>query len=312
MFGDWIVVAATDGTGDRVLVPVLDTSIGVRYGSAYRSTTTRANADGGSLSEDGVLDTARRFESRANPSAKAKQTGTRGGEARLTPLNELRSGFGPQCGLNEEDYLDDNELDDAEDAELDLLLDTESIDIHVKSHRAYLRRRGIEVTVLGDGTRAQLTHRVDVALSQTMFEQGAQIVRQLVALHAGNGAAAKKTAGGAHEKAYETIEVHIVAPEQYTSYLFKGGPALFSTMDLKQVTGGVQGALAVAEPESACVPLTNAPALHGRVALVMRGACMFVEKLRHLQSAGAIAAIVVGTYFISTHTHTHIHAQMYK
>jgi hypothetical protein len=42
----------------------------------------------------------------------------------------------------------------------------------------------------------------------------------------------------------------------------------------------------------ACSPITNAFAIAGRIALVDRGACTFVIKVKNLQNAGAIAAII--------------------
>jgi hypothetical protein len=46
------------------------------------------------------------------------------------------------------------------------------------------------------------------------------------------------------------------------------------------------------ETTDACSPLTNAAAIAGRVALVDRGTCTFVEKAANVQAAGAIALIV--------------------
>jgi len=55
---------------------------------------------------------------------------------------------------------------------------------------------------------------------------------------------------------------------------------------------GLSGTLAAAEPALACAPLTNPPAVAGRVALVDRGTCTFVEKVAFAQQAGAIAVLV--------------------
>jgi hypothetical protein len=41
-----------------------------------------------------------------------------------------------------------------------------------------------------------------------------------------------------------------------------------------------------------CSPATNAAALAGRIALVDRGTCFFVEKVKNAQNAGAIAVVV--------------------
>ncbi|KJH40883.1 PA domain protein [Dictyocaulus viviparus] len=55
----------------------------------------------------------------------------------------------------------------------------------------------------------------------------------------------------------------------------------------------VVGEIAVAEPLRACSALTNVDQVRGRIAVVERSDCMFQEKSRHAQQAGAIAVIVV-------------------
>lgn len=56
----------------------------------------------------------------------------------------------------------------------------------------------------------------------------------------------------------------------------------------------VRGYVAVAEPYSGCAPLNNAEFVAGRIALLQRGQCMFAEKARNIQKAGAIGGIVIG------------------
>ncbi len=72
------------------------------------------------------------------------------------------------------------------------------------------------------------------------------------------------------------------------------GPAL--------TTGSVSGRVVAALDPSdasgmattdACSTLTNASAVAGKVALVDRGTCFFVDKARHVQDAGAIALVIV-------------------
>ncbi len=64
---------------------------------------------------------------------------------------------------------------------------------------------------------------------------------------------------------------------------------------------GVTGELVAAEDPSdvagpsttdACSPLTNAAAVAGRIALVDRGTCVFTDKARNVQAAGAIGLVV--------------------
>lgn len=50
----------------------------------------------------------------------------------------------------------------------------------------------------------------------------------------------------------------------------------------------------MAEPYSGCTEITNAEYVRGHIALLQRGQCMFAEKARHIQQAGAIGGIVIG------------------
>lgn len=59
------------------------------------------------------------------------------------------------------------------------------------------------------------------------------------------------------------------------------------------LTGPVTGTLVAASPALACSDLTNAAALAGKIALIDRGACTFVDKIARAEKAGAIAALVV-------------------
>lgn len=49
-----------------------------------------------------------------------------------------------------------------------------------------------------------------------------------------------------------------------------------------------------ASPYTACGPVDNAVELKGRIALALRGDCMFAAKARRLQDAGAIGIIFIG------------------
>lgn len=56
----------------------------------------------------------------------------------------------------------------------------------------------------------------------------------------------------------------------------------------------VKGSIAKASPYTACGHIHNAAQLRGRIALALRGDCMFAVKARRLQEAGATGVIVIG------------------
>ncbi|KAL6723610.1 hypothetical protein Aduo_018594 [Ancylostoma duodenale] len=74
------------------------------------------------------------------------------------------------------------------------------------------------------------------------------------------------------------------------SPIFYAAPAQYGS-DLKDVP--VAGEAVLAEPLRACSPLVNSDQIRGRIAVVERSDCMFQQKTRHAQQAGAIAVVVV-------------------
>ncbi len=56
--------------------------------------------------------------------------------------------------------------------------------------------------------------------------------------------------------------------------------------------GEITGELILAEPILACTPLINTDSLNGRIAIIDRGECKFIQKTLGAQEAGAIAVII--------------------
>jgi ER degradation enhancer, mannosidase alpha-like 3 len=71
----------------------------------------------------------------------------------------------------------------------------------------------------------------------------------------------------------------------------KAAPAQFGTQ-LSKDGGSVYGNVGFAKPESAC-STDGLAAVTGKIAVVTRGGCMFVEKARNVEAAGALAMIVL-------------------
>ncbi len=57
-------------------------------------------------------------------------------------------------------------------------------------------------------------------------------------------------------------------------------------------TTGVSGSVIATSPANACTTITNAADVAGKIALVDRGTCTFVVKVKNAQNAGAVAVIV--------------------
>lgn len=76
----------------------------------------------------------------------------------------------------------------------------------------------------------------------------------------------------------------------YTAASAGFGPSLTTT----GITGNVVLVVDSTDPTSnGCEPLTNASEVSGNIALVYRGACTFVTKVRNAQNAGAVAVVIV-------------------
>lgn len=55
-----------------------------------------------------------------------------------------------------------------------------------------------------------------------------------------------------------------------------------------------RGFVATIKPYNGCSEITNPEAVKEKIALMQRGQCMFAEKARNIQKAGAIGGIVIG------------------
>lgn len=80
-------------------------------------------------------------------------------------------------------------------------------------------------------------------------------------------------------------------PKSITVKTLPAGPAQFGL----QLKDGiiVDGKLAIAKPYKACGTLENAAEVKGKIVLLERGDCLFVDKARVIQEMGAIGGIVV-------------------
>ncbi|CAG5867334.1 unnamed protein product [Menidia menidia] len=88
------------------------------------------------------------------------------------------------------------------------------------------------------------------------------------------------------------LVVQLISPPFLGRTVLTAGPAKFG-MDLTKQEHGVKGRIVKASPYTACGPLDNAEELTGRIALALRGDCMFAAKARWLQQAGAIGIIFI-------------------
>uniref|UniRef100_A0A671XAY2 alpha-1,2-Mannosidase n=1 Tax=Sparus aurata TaxID=8175 RepID=A0A671XAY2_SPAAU len=147
-------------------------------------------------------------------------------------------------------------------------------------HLELLRRMGVSLIHLKDG-RVQLVQHATQAVSAVAAEDGVRFMQEMMELSSQQ-----------QKEQLPPRAIQIVSHPFFGRVVLTAGPAQFGT-DLSKSSTGVRGFVTVAEPYSGCSEITNAEYVRGRIALLQRGQCMFAEKARHIQKAGAIGGIVI-------------------
>ncbi|XP_066297953.1 ER degradation-enhancing alpha-mannosidase-like protein 3 [Branchiostoma lanceolatum] len=146
-------------------------------------------------------------------------------------------------------------------------------------HIQALRKMGIRLVTMQDG-RVQLLHTSTQAFSPDDAEEGMRFMQEMIEL--------SKTQG---ESDLQPRVVQLTSPPFLGSIVLTAGPAQFGP-DLVG-TPGVSGTVVIGESIKGCTDLTNAALVRDKIVLMERGSCMFIEKARRAQDAGAAAAIVI-------------------
>ena len=61
----------------------------------------------------------------------------------------------------------------------------------------------------------------------------------------------------------------------------------------------VRGSVVLADPYDGCTQFNNANDVSGKIVVVRRGACLFIDKARIIQSLGGVGGIVIGKYAVA-------------
>ncbi|XP_029001621.1 ER degradation-enhancing alpha-mannosidase-like protein 3 isoform X2 [Betta splendens] len=147
-------------------------------------------------------------------------------------------------------------------------------------HLELLRRMGVSLIHLKDG-RVQLVQHATQAVSAVAAEDGVRFMQEMMELSSQQ-----------QKEQLPPRAIQIVSHPFFGRVVLTAGPAQFGT-DLSKSSTGVRGFVTVAEPYSGCSEITNAEYVRGHIALLQRGQCMFAEKARNIQKAGAIGGIVI-------------------
>ncbi|XP_060053811.1 ER degradation-enhancing alpha-mannosidase-like protein 3 isoform X6 [Erinaceus europaeus] len=147
-------------------------------------------------------------------------------------------------------------------------------------HLEILKKMGVSLIHLKDG-RVQLVQHAIQAASSIDAEDGLRFMQEMIEL----------SSQQQKEQQLPPRAVQIVSHPFFGRVVLTAGPAQFGP-DLSKHKE-TRGFVVSSKPYNGCSELTNPEAVLGKIALVQRGQCMFAEKARNIQNAGAIGGIVI-------------------
>lgn len=136
---------------------------------------------------------------------------------------------------------------------------------------------GITMVSLGDG-KVQLLHNFYNAKSPEDAERGLVFMQEMVELSKSNAIPKTQLQEVSFQRNGDELQVLKAGPSHF-------GPELTGDMSISQRA-------VFSNPSKLCTSLKNSRELNGRIAIVERGDCTFVDKARRVQAAGSVAAIV--------------------
>ncbi|KAJ7401076.1 ER degradation-enhancing alpha-mannosidase-like protein 3 [Pitangus sulphuratus] len=148
-------------------------------------------------------------------------------------------------------------------------------------HLEILKKMGVSLIHLKDG-RVQLVQHAVQAASSLDAEDGLRFMQEMIEL----------SSQQQKEQQLPPRAVQIVSHPFFGRVVLTAGPAQFG-MDLSKHKAGTRGFVATIKPYNGCSEITNPEAVKDKIALMQRGQCMFAEKARNIQKAGAIGGIVI-------------------
>ncbi|KYN16708.1 PREDICTED: ER degradation-enhancing alpha-mannosidase-like protein 3 isoform X1 [Trachymyrmex cornetzi] len=148
-------------------------------------------------------------------------------------------------------------------------------------HLKMLSDMGITTLTLTDG-RVQLLHTFSNAKTPQDSEEGLLFMQEMVEL------TKMQIQPETKPQTVTFTKPNTDPPEKIT---LLAGPAQFGLelQNFDKITGKV----IFTYPPAACTDLLNADRLAGKIVIMDRGNCMFIEKARRIQQAGALAGIVL-------------------
>ncbi|GFT25682.1 ER degradation-enhancing alpha-mannosidase-like protein 3 [Nephila pilipes] len=154
-----------------------------------------------------------------------------------------------------------------------------------KDHIEAVKRMGITVLKLSDG-RIQMIHNVSMAESPERAQEGIMFMQELV----------EQSRAPHYIEEYQTV--YYYTSDTKNRKILQACPAKFG-LDIRG-KAPIEANLKIAQPLIACSEIQNSDEIKGKIAIVKRGSCMFIEKARNLEKAGAVATVVIDSAPLSS------------
>ncbi|KAJ8937753.1 hypothetical protein NQ318_006616 [Aromia moschata] len=151
------------------------------------------------------------------------------------------------------------------------------------NHLKMIKDMGINIIAVSDG-RVQLVHTFSAARSSADAEEGLLFMQEMVEL--------SKLQAQQPEPAAQAVTVPMrdhLGEEQ--TLVMQAGPSQFG-VNLKG-DQKVRARTVIVQPFRGCGEIQNPHLVKGKIAIMERGVCMFIDKVRNIQKYGAAAAIIV-------------------
>lgn len=167
-----------------------------------------------------------------------------------------------------------------------------------QDHMDILKKMGIKLTTMQDG-RVQLVHKTGDAEDYENAEMGIIFMTEMLELSKQQNFQLKSNS---LNDDYKPMSVVLMSEPHNGTKIYLAGPAQFGR-ELRSSLG-LFGQLILAEPLEACKDIPYPRRLHyfGKIVVVKRGECMFIDKARKLEEAGALAMLVMDNNPDSSHS----------
>lgn len=152
-----------------------------------------------------------------------------------------------------------------------------------QEHINVLKAMGITVVQTKDG-RIKLMQTASTAESDRDAEDGIKFMQEMIEL-----AKQRNDESAVQEK---PRVVQLMSAPYKGDVVLNACPAHFG-LDLSKGDVGMGAEVSIAEPIKACSSISNVEELKHRIAIMERGECMFIDKARHAEAAGAVGVIII-------------------